>query len=286
MSVKGGFSIVRKTATKFPLESKNNEILAHGVRKSFENEVKIINAIKKQTHRNIVEYYSVSISCITMEWGDNLWSVVFYGSYIDWSFELLNGLNFLHNLGIYHGDVCTSNIIVVDGVIPKWCDFGSSGFIGDRKYFCRLEYSNPQLTNDREKDLYGLMLVLWCIKNKAELIPNYIVDLTKIDCYPLKHKLRECSSKMGRLIVLACNHTYIDNDQDPGSPLYSLEICSECACYSCSRERKMTGSQYCEGCRPTRLSKENCDEEHYYNNQVYCKTHRVYSCPGELVWAD
>ncbi|KAH9385277.1 uncharacterized protein NEMAJ01_0173 [Nematocida major] len=84
-------------------------------------------------------------------------------SFIDYAVMLLEGLEYLHSLGIAHRDIKPSNVLIdVDAKILKLCDLGSAKKIAGAEnnvlYICSRYYRAPEI---HEGAPYGLGIDIW-----------------------------------------------------------------------------------------------------------------------------
>lgn len=115
-----------------------NEILKRGFNQHFEREIEIL---KKLSHPNIVSCKEViripSFIIVIMEYcqGGDLLSILIMQKHITESEclriarQILEGLDYIHNLGIAHRDIKLENIVFDNYMTPKIIDFGFSTFV-------------------------------------------------------------------------------------------------------------------------------------------------------------
>lgn len=81
----------------------------------------------------------------------------------------VQGLKYIHEQGIIHADVKPDNLLIMDGWVTKWCDFGGSILISSAHLNCRAMgtpiYMAPEvLIAGRlsiQSDIYSLVSVFW-----------------------------------------------------------------------------------------------------------------------------
>ena len=88
--------------------------------------------------------------------------------------QLLEGLDYLHNHGVYHGDVKLENVVITKDLVVKWIDFNSAKQFkaGDKltEYEGTLQYSPPECIfgldegyNPPAADLWSLGVCLYAL---------------------------------------------------------------------------------------------------------------------------
>ena len=96
-----------------------------------------------------------------------------------WSYQIVKGLNFLHNQDIIHGDIKPQNILLYDNGNVKISDFGKSVFIEKTKNYNitgTQSYCAPEcISSDGwslEIDIFSLGCSLWQIYYGKLLFPH------------------------------------------------------------------------------------------------------------------
>lgn len=170
------------------------------------NEVKIMS---KLNHKNIVKYnfcwYDDRIDTlnIQMELCDLSLSEYLYKrdnfnpseSYHITS-EIMEGVEYLHNIGIIHGDLCGNNIFITSKFEIKIGDFGLSRFIThnnsiqhiNNMYSISSEYGNPVYRAPeiykykicKASDIYSLGILFFEIFNKIKTLHQRKLMINKI----------------------------------------------------------------------------------------------------------
>lgn len=94
-------------------------------------------------------------------WDDNVESILRF------SLGILNGLNALHNINIYYGDLTPRNIIIDENNVPWLCDFSESNYNGSRyidKTVLIEKYRSPEKSPgkniDYRSDIYEFGVIL------------------------------------------------------------------------------------------------------------------------------
>lgn len=94
-------------------------------------------------------------------WNDNVESI------IKFSLGILNGLNALHNINIYYGDLTPRNIVIDENNVPWLCDFSESNYNGSRyidKTVLIEKYRSPEKSPgkniDYRSDIYEFGVIL------------------------------------------------------------------------------------------------------------------------------
>lgn len=153
------------------------------------------SAILRRTadHPNIVSLSSVYL---TTETGDFATTMPFYrNTLLDWLkgkrlenevmstvYQIFSAISYLHSLDIMHGDIKPENILM-DGDIPKICDFGLSALYTSMKTktttdFCGIYYRPPEVIVPYERspsfaiDVWSCGVMLWELVEKRIPFPG------------------------------------------------------------------------------------------------------------------
>lgn len=164
-----------KVAIKILTKEKNKQ-------KYVDNEINIINILRKNPHYNIVNFYDIikkdDTVYIIMEYCDSHDLIHYTGNpimeqYVQFYFcQLANGLKHLNKLNIYHRDIKPRNLLLTENKkILKIADFGLAKINEDVNYQTQSNslfdticgspmHMAPEIRKDR---LYGFKTDLWSI---------------------------------------------------------------------------------------------------------------------------
>ena len=135
-------------------------------------------------------------------------------------FQLINGLEFLHNLNIAHRDLKLNNLLVTEEGILKICDFGdcyhcekkgkhiSSVFKGTNGHIAPEMY-NGEYHDPFKADIWSCGLILWAMFNYHNIInpPRKGSEITTYDKYYERYKnikfddLKNCENESVKKLV-------------------------------------------------------------------------------------
>ncbi|KAF9983218.1 hypothetical protein BGZ75_005325 [Mortierella antarctica] len=140
--------------------------------KSTKQEVAIIQQL---THKHIVQFYHVHHEMIVMEYveGGDLAAVIVGKALKNWEVktqiakDISLGLAYLHDQGIIHCDIKSSNILLTEHKEAKICDFGVAIQVGDSdggggtlQWMAPEELRFPP-QHSSKSDVYALGMVMW-----------------------------------------------------------------------------------------------------------------------------
>lgn len=152
--------------------------------KSIEQEIKILKELDHPNIIQIVETFDIQTAndefyVIIMEYcsnGDLLTYVTNHGFKNDHQqkkiiYDFLQGIKYLHNKGISHGDIKSDNILLDENFNAKLCDFGfcrTNQYEGEGTKKGTLYYAAPELFNkgvyDTQKaDIWSIGITLYSI---------------------------------------------------------------------------------------------------------------------------
>ncbi|KAF9938328.1 hypothetical protein BGZ67_000293 [Mortierella alpina] len=133
-----------------------------------------VDIIKRLTHRNIVQFYHVHHDMIVMEYveGGDLAAVIVGKALKNWEVktqiakDISLGLAYLHDQGIIHCDIKSSNILLTEHKDARLCDFGHAIRVGENGGGGTLQWMAPELLQDpplytSKSDVYALGMVMW-----------------------------------------------------------------------------------------------------------------------------
>jgi hypothetical protein len=99
--------------------------------------------------------------------------------------QMVKGLNYLHNEGIIHRDLKSSNVLITEGYIAKLSDFGlakltnNSNPTSSGKNFGTLRWVAPEILKEEKhsfcSDIYSFGMIMWEIATKCT-VPFRNVD--------------------------------------------------------------------------------------------------------------
>jgi len=179
---KGSFSNVYKGIyknTDVAVKIINTENLDGKIRQQMQREIDVINILKKNKNKNIVEYYDIYEEndelFIAMELinGGELSLEIKKGLELsqvyDYYCQILGGYSHLLSLDIIHRDIKSANILLSeDKKYIKICDFGLSKILGDNlnNTICGSPLCmSPELLNqqnyDTKSDIWSIGILLY-----------------------------------------------------------------------------------------------------------------------------
>lgn len=99
-------------------------------------------------------------------------------------YGVANGLSYMHDKKVIHGDINTNNVVLGYNMEPRLCDFGLSKRIGIdnglNEFFGALVYGAPELilmyfgkfgTLTTASDMYALSFLFWSVVSRAAPLP-------------------------------------------------------------------------------------------------------------------
>lgn len=200
--------------------------------KNYENEINILSLLK---HNNIIKLYHYSESNkfynIFLEYIENgtLEEFIQYNKSINYIppdelikniiIQINNGLKYIHNNSIIHGDIKPGNILLTKNNKVKICDFGISQFISDIKTIISTpHFTAPELiynTNANYNYIYAIDF--WSLGCTIyNLITNELA-FDSLGIYCLITKIKNCDyninivpEKYKKLIINLLKKDYIE----------------------------------------------------------------------------
>ncbi|KAI9467474.1 kinase-like domain-containing protein [Coemansia mojavensis] len=90
-----------------------------------------------------------------------------------WITQLISAVYCIHELGWYHGDISTNNVLVDNRENLVLCDFTSSGKVGDKPGPKTYGFEDPCREDPQSSDVYSTGLVIWSMFNRQRPPENY-----------------------------------------------------------------------------------------------------------------
>lgn len=195
-----------------------------------------ISVLKKVEHKNIVKYReSFEFTAenneiyiiLILEYCENndLYNFIAYKNFEDDNQKkkifrgILNAIQYLHKLGIAHGDIKPENILLDSNYNPKLSDFGfckTKITGGDESKSGTLYYAAPELFvrgqfNTLKADIWSIGILLYCVseKNFPFIKGNQNFTIKQIVSGQLN--LKEDIDEKLRNVVIKCTQLCADN---------------------------------------------------------------------------
>lgn len=181
--------------------------------KSYKTEIEVNEILNKLNNKNILNMFEHFIDLthkfLVFEiWGDNLYT--FYKSnnnydYLDFGYQILSGLSEIHKYQIIHADLKPENILIKDNIL-KICDFGSSFFEKDQKYYTYIQsryYRSSDVILNKlitcKADVWSFACILYELYYKKPLFLAYnykdlILKIIRLIGYPNDYYINEIPS--------------------------------------------------------------------------------------------
>jgi serine/threonine protein kinase len=151
--------------------------------------LKECNYLMFMTHKNIIIPKKVEIDddflFIAMEKGEPL-DVNLVMDEQNIFKQLLEGLIYMHDNNIVHGDIKSGNIVIDKDDNPKFIDFGSSAYIESRELLGTYQYAGPEVFLDGKRtfegDVWSLGVVFLELiekRNIAKIVFSYYKKAVK-----------------------------------------------------------------------------------------------------------
>ena len=233
---KGGWGTVHKY-----YDDENNENIAIKIlspKTSGNSECKILNLLKEKPHVNIVKIKDIFEDDKNMFFVEEFCEYNLFTYYKEHEssttkgkynftdedrmclfFQLINGLEFLHELNIAHRDLKLSNLLVTKEGILKICDFGDcyhcekkGGHTSSRKGtegHMAPEIYNEEYHDPFKADIWSCGIILWAMFNYHHIIdtPGKGSKITTYDEYYKRYKnikiddLKNCENEFVKKLV-------------------------------------------------------------------------------------
>lgn len=184
-------------STSIIIKNDNNTITKryHNMSEIIDNNIpkREITFLKKiNNHKNIIKLISYKeynekiyeieleyceLGCLYQNYNIN-WKIK-----LNYSSQIISGLNYIHNNNIIHGDLNSSNIIINKNGIIKICDFGGSKFVNeDIEVMDTIPYVSPEQIKlgkiSFKSDIYSYGIILLEMIYNERLFLNY--DISEI----------------------------------------------------------------------------------------------------------
>lgn len=163
--------------------------------KRLEKNKNIIKLISYSENPYIIELEYAELGKLSKNYKNKSWKIK-----LNYSFQIINAINFIHNNNIIHGDLNTNNIVVTKDNIIKIIDFGGSKEKGENiETMNTISYCSPEQIRSNissfESDIFSYGLILLEMVYEKPLFYNYdipeiieIIEKHKIlDIYPINN---------------------------------------------------------------------------------------------------